>query len=99
MDRLESDPIWHQLSNAIASVRWCPIWAVLPCYWRKVKDMSNIVVILGLDSVSARLRMKESLEVAEAIGGIDLRFVDNGQTLDEISEQCQGAVVILPQGR
>ena len=61
--------------------------------------MSNIVVILGLDSVSAQLRMKESLEVAEAIGGIDLRFVDNGQTLDEISEQCQGAVVILPQGR
>lgn len=65
----------------------------------KSKDMSNIVVILGPDNASSRRRMKESREVSDAAGGIDLRFVDNGQTFDEILEHCQGAVVILPQGR
>ncbi len=61
--------------------------------------MSNIVVILGPGGEDSRVRMHESRQAADDIGGIDLRFVDNGQTFDEIVEQCQGAAVILPQGR
>ncbi len=61
--------------------------------------MSNIVVILGTDHADTKIRMTETREAAEQIGDIDLRFVDNGQPFDEVVEQCQGAVVILPQGR
>ena len=61
--------------------------------------MSNIVVILGPGGEDSRIRMHESRQAADDIGGIDLRFVDNGQTFDEIVEQCQGAAVVLPQGR
>ena len=61
--------------------------------------MSNIVVILGPDNEGSQVRMKETGEAADRAGGIDLRFVDKEQTFDEVVEQCQGAVVILPQGR
>ena len=43
--------------------------------------------------------MKETREAADGVGGIDLRFVDNKQSFDEVVGQCQGAAVILPQGR
>ena len=65
----------------------------------KHKNMSNIVVILGPDNEGSRVRMKETSRAADRAGGIDLRFVDKEQTFDEVVEQCQGAVVILPQGR
>ncbi|MCH8911522.1 MAG: lactate dehydrogenase [Chloroflexi bacterium] len=65
----------------------------------KHKNMSNIVVILGPDNEGSQVRMKETSEAADRAGGIDLRFVDKEQTFDEVVEQCQGAVVILPQGR
>ena len=61
--------------------------------------MSNIVVILGSDNARTQNRMKESHEVANGLGGIDLRFVDSEQPFDEVAAQCQGAVAILPAGR
>ncbi len=60
--------------------------------------MSNIVVILGPNNAGSETRMKETSEAAEKVGGIDLRFVDSGQSFDDIVEQCQGAVVLLPAG-
>ncbi len=60
--------------------------------------MSNIVVILGQKRPGSEIRNKESQAAADRVGGIDLRRVDNTQSFDEIVEQCQGAVVILPQG-
>ena len=65
----------------------------------KLKNMSNIVVILGPDNEGSQIRMKETSQAADRAGGIDLRFVDKEQTFDEVVEQCQGAAVILPQGR
>ncbi|MCH8229923.1 MAG: lactate dehydrogenase [Chloroflexi bacterium] len=65
----------------------------------KHKNMSNIVVILGPDNEGSQVRMKETSQAADRAGGIDLRFVDKEQTFDEVVEQCQGAAVILPQGR
>ncbi len=59
--------------------------------------MSNLVVILGPNNEGSEIRMKETQESADKIGGIDLRFVDSGQPMDEIIGQCQGAVVLLPQ--
>lgn len=61
--------------------------------------MSNIVVILGSNNARTQTRMKESHEIADGLGGIDLRFVDNEQPFDEVAAQCQGAVAILPAGR
>lgn len=61
--------------------------------------MSNIVVILGQKRPGSEIRNKESQEAADRVGGIDLRRVDSTQSFNEIVEQCQGAVVILPQGR
>jgi phosphoglycerate dehydrogenase-like enzyme len=61
--------------------------------------MSNIVVILGPDNAGSQNRMRESSAAAERVGGIDLRFVDSDQSLDDVVAQCGGAVVILPQGR
>lgn len=60
--------------------------------------MSNIVVILGPNNAGSETRMREVSEAAEKVGGIDLRFVDSGQPFDDIVEQCNGAVVILPAG-
>ncbi len=60
--------------------------------------MSNIVVILGPNNSGSEIRMNETREAADRVGGIDLRFVDSGATFDEIVEQCRGAVVLLPQG-
>jgi len=60
--------------------------------------MSNIAVILGPDNEGSKIRMKETLEAAERVGGIELRFVDSEQSFDDIVEQCKGAVVILPAG-
>jgi phosphoglycerate dehydrogenase-like enzyme len=60
--------------------------------------MSNIAVILGPDNKGSKIRMKETLEAAERVGGIELRFVDSDQSFDDIVEQCKGAVVILPAG-
>jgi phosphoglycerate dehydrogenase-like enzyme len=42
--------------------------------------------------------MKEVSEAAEKVGGIDLKFVDSGQPFDDVVEQCNGAVVLLPAG-
>ena len=61
--------------------------------------MSNIVVILGPDNEDSRIRRKETREAADRVGDIDLRFVDNRQSFDEVAEQCQGAAVLLPHGR
>jgi phosphoglycerate dehydrogenase-like enzyme len=60
--------------------------------------MSNIVVILGPNNEGSEIRMKETQEAADKVGGIDLRFVDSELPLDDIVEQCEGAVVLLPQG-
>jgi phosphoglycerate dehydrogenase-like enzyme len=61
--------------------------------------MSNIVVILAPDTPGSEIGNRESQDAADRIGGIDLRLVDSGQSFEEIVEQCQGAVVILPKGR
>jgi phosphoglycerate dehydrogenase-like enzyme len=60
--------------------------------------MSNIVVILGQNNSASNIADKESQEAADRVGGIDLRFVDNQQPFDEVVEQCQRAVMILPRG-
>ena len=61
--------------------------------------MSKIVVILGPGGADSETRMRETRQAADDIGGIDLRFVDNLHEFDEIVGNCQGAAVILPQGR
>ncbi len=61
--------------------------------------MSNIVVILGPKSPLAERGNTESQAAADRVGGIDLRFVDSDLSFDEIADQCQGAVMILPKGR
>jgi len=61
--------------------------------------MSNIVVILGPNNPESEIANKESQEAAERVGGIDLRFVDDSLLFDEIVEQSQGALMILPKGR
>jgi glyoxylate reductase/D-3-phosphoglycerate dehydrogenase len=61
--------------------------------------MSNIVVILASKGATSEIGFNESKAAADDIGGIDLRFVDVDQSFDEIVEQCQGAVMILPKGR
>jgi len=63
------------------------------------KNMSNSVVILGQQSPASEIVNREWQEAADRIGGIDLRFVDSDQSFDEIVDQCQGAVMILPNGR
>ncbi len=61
--------------------------------------MSNIVVILGPITPESATPRQESQDAAERVGGIDLRFVDDSLPFDEIVEQSQGAVMILPKGR
>lgn len=61
--------------------------------------MSNIVVILGPQNEGSEIRMKETQEAADKVGGIDLRFVNSDLSFDEVVEQSQGAVVLLPQGK
>lgn len=60
--------------------------------------MSNIAVIIGPDNEGSKIRMKETAEAAERVGGIELKFVDSEQSFGNIVEQCKGAVVILPTG-
>jgi glyoxylate reductase/D-3-phosphoglycerate dehydrogenase len=43
--------------------------------------------------------MRETQEAADKVGGIDLRFVNSDLSFDEVVEQSQGAVVLLPQGK
>jgi phosphoglycerate dehydrogenase-like enzyme len=61
--------------------------------------MSNIVVILGPQNEGSEIRMRETQEAADKVGGIDLRFVNSDLSFDEVVEQAQGAAVILPQGK
>lgn len=61
--------------------------------------MSNIVVILGPRNEGYEVRLKETQDAAARVGQIDLRIVDNGQPFDDIAEQCQGAVVVVPYGK
>lgn len=61
--------------------------------------MSNIVVILGPQNEGSEIRMRETQEAADKVGGIDLRFVNSDLSFDEVVEQSQGAVVLLPQGK
>ncbi|MDA1278419.1 MAG: NAD(P)-dependent oxidoreductase [Chloroflexi bacterium] len=61
--------------------------------------MSNVVVILGPKSPTSEITNRESQAAADRVGGIDLRFVDSDQPFDEVLEQCNGAVMILPKGR
>ncbi|MDP6666564.1 MAG: 2-hydroxyacid dehydrogenase [Dehalococcoidia bacterium] len=60
--------------------------------------MSNIVVILGQPRPGSEIRNREVQAAADRVGGIDVRRVDSSQSFDAVVEQCQGAVVILPQG-
>ena len=61
--------------------------------------MSNIVAILASGTPGSDIGNRESQDAADRVGGIDLRLVDNGQSFEEIVEQCRGAVVILPKGQ
>jgi len=61
--------------------------------------MSNIVVILGPQNEGSEIRMRETQEAADKVGGIDLRFVNSDLSFDEVVEQSQGAAVLLPQGK
>lgn len=60
--------------------------------------MSKTVVILGADDARSEIRMKECGDVARRVGDVDLKFVSNELSMDEIVEQAKDAVVILPNG-
>lgn len=62
------------------------------------RDMSKTVVILGADDARSEIRMKECGDVARRVGDVDLKFVSNELSMDEIVEQAKDAVVILPNG-
>ena len=61
--------------------------------------MSNIVVILSPTNEGSEVRMKETQDAADQVGQIDLRIVDSEQPLEDVAEQCQGAVVVVPHGK
>ncbi len=61
--------------------------------------MSNIVVILSPTNEGSEVRMKETQDAADQVGQIDLRIVDSEQPLVDVTEQCQGAVVVVPHGK
>jgi phosphoglycerate dehydrogenase-like enzyme len=60
--------------------------------------MAKTVVILGPDDARSDIRMRECGDVARRIGGVELKHVSNTLPLDQIVEQAQDAVVILPAG-
>lgn len=60
--------------------------------------MSKVAVILGPDAPATRIRMKECQEVADRIGGVDLRFVDSALPEAELIESLKDAIAIMPAG-
>ena len=60
--------------------------------------MSKVAVILGPDTPATRIRMKECQEVADRIGGVDLRFVDSALPEAELLQSLKDAIAIMPAG-